>query len=234
MSDKKQNQSWLRREDETNKQFDLFQTFLYLPPSERTSLKVAEKFRVSERYISRIRSEKNWNERTRDFDNFLAVRASGKVAKVAEEKAFDWEKWEQGNIEKTVSIVDKLFAKCDEILNYKTFRRKFDEKPLTYADGEPILDAEGKQIHQQIVIIEPIKFSAGDGARMAEAAVLMSQFLMMRQRQQSPLTHNAGLPEPSKPLDDMSPDELEQYALECRAASAAIARGETINLENEQ
>lgn len=62
---------WLRREDETSRQYELFRIYLNMG-SERSQVKVAREVGKSETYVCNIATQKEWIQRVREFDNYLA------------------------------------------------------------------------------------------------------------------------------------------------------------------
>jgi hypothetical protein len=207
--------SWHRREKETPRQYALFEYFLSLPAPERTSEKVAEKFAISLQYVQRIRSRQCWNNRAFDRDNFVASEIDAKVQNKAEETAFNWLEWEQNNLEQTRKLSGQFFDRCKEM-----FALPLTETKEEITETTP----DGKTIHKTIVT-KPIRFTAGDAPKYAEAAIILSRFVLEQSGGTRP-AGNIALPKPPKPIDEMTPDERIAYINDLKAAQGAIERGE--------
>lgn len=207
---------------ETARQYAMFQFFLSLPPEIRTAEKVQKHFNLqSDRQVHRLRSEKMWNQRAQAHDEAQAVRIDEKRAKVLENAAFDWAKWETDNLENVREITDLLFKKTKEILTLPV---------VETTRKNPIIDQNGELIYQEITL-KPTKFSAGDAPRYAEAAVLLSKFYV--EQTEAAKAKEAGgfnlhLPKPKKPVDQMSPEEIEEWIAECNSAKTALEKGESV------
>lgn len=221
--------TWLRGDFENDRAFEIFNTFLNLSPSERTSRRVAEIWSLSEGRVKQLRNKYHWNERVRDYDNYMAEKRDVAVEKNVGIVAFDWAKWELENLERTRQITDKLFTRSEQILAMPFVKAEKREAIIDPKTGEPLLDREGNPVHQVVQIVNPMRFSAGDASRFAEAGVVLTQYATARARALAPReAGNHQLPQPEKALEDMTPEEIEIYILQIEQATEAIARGETV------
>ena len=84
-----------------------------------------------------------------------------------------------------------------------------------------------------ILTDEKTKFTGADICRLAEAAVILSEFSARRAKALNPpIIPNHNLPKPPKPLDDLdawTDEELDDYAKRCREARQKVARGEPLD-----
>ena len=225
---KNNNQSWLRQPNESEKSYEYFSYFLSLPPADRSNRKVAEEYTVSEQNIKKIRRRWNWNERTLAYDNHLARASIRGAVKAAEKAEFDWATWETTNLEKTRKITDELYTKAEEILNLEVVESKTLEKQIfDTKTGKPVLDSEGNPVYQQVIIHSPLKFKLSDAARLTEAAIILTQYAVAKQRVLLvKVDFNDYMPKLLKSLDDMTEVELDEYIKEIRHTKEAILKGE--------
>lgn len=206
---------------ETARQFELFQYFLSLQPVERTSENVRKHFGfTNKRGVEKVRSDKQWNRRAQAFDDNRAKHVETKMNEKAAEVAFDWAAWEGENLENVKNIADQLFKKTKEILSL----------PVTETTKKnPIIDQNGQIVFQEITL-KPLRFSASDAPRFAEAAVLLSRFVIEQTEASKRAKQNVNLhlPKPKKAWDQMSPEDIEAYIEECNLARTAIEKGEGV------
>lgn len=222
MKKESQEKSWFRQTviplKETARQYEYFSYFLSLPPLERTSENVRKHFGLnSVRWIEEMRSKKNWNERAKDRDNFIAAKTDKDSLKKAKENAFDWIEWEHKNLEKSRLVADLFFARCFKML----------EMPLTEkVETITKVTDDGKTIHQT-TIHKPTKFLASDVPKYIEAAIILSNYVLEQSRMfRHNRVININLPNPSKPVEEMNDKERESYIEELKEAKRRLELGE--------
>jgi hypothetical protein len=72
---------------------------------------------------------------------------------------------------------------------------------------------------EEILKLEVVQFRADDAIRFTESAVILTNYLMERQRSLfTKFDFNQILPELLKPLEDMTEDELSEYIEKCQKA----------------
>jgi hypothetical protein len=76
---------------------------------------------------------------------------------------------------------------------------------------------------EEILKLEVVQFRADDAIRFIESAVILTNYLMERQRSLfTKFDFNQILPELLKPLEDMTEDELSEYIEKCQKASRKL------------
>ena len=224
-------QSWLRQSNESEKAFQYFTYFLSLPSDKRTNRQVSDRYTVSEQNIKQIRRRYNWNQRTLDYDNYIASAATRGAAKAAEKAKFDWLCWETEKLEETRIAVDRFFAKAEEILALDIVESETIEKQIFDSKtGQAVFDSEGKAVYQQVTINKPLKFKMSDALRCVESAVIVGEFVIAKQRllKAAAMTAHYSLyiPKQTKPLEEMTIEELDEYIRQLEIAKEALAKGE--------
>jgi hypothetical protein len=211
--------SWHRQPKETPRQYEIFEYFLSLPPAERIANKVSSRFKVSDSYINKMRRVQKWNDRARDRDNHLASKADEAAERVVEQVAFDWQSYEQENLQNSVEL-SRLFAgKAKEIALMPV-----TETTETITEQTP----DGKTIHKTIVH-RPLRVTASDAPRFAEAALILSRYAIEQsEAARRGESVNIHLPKPPKPLDQMTPDERGEYIKQLSDAREALIRGDGV------
>lgn len=217
--------SWHQQKGETAKQFQMFEFFLSLQPDLQSYQTVRKQFSLSREYVERIAKKNKWIERSRNCKRHFQSLQDEIKAKAAQKIAFDWADWELENLEKVRVATEQMLTKCQKMLNAPLTEQTEKQKVvIDKATGVKITDSQGNVVYQNIIIIKPIRFNASDVLKYAEAVLILTKYLVEQNRITIPV--NRVLPQPSKPIAEMTEDERQAYIDDLRSRQQAISRGE--------
>lgn len=210
-----------RNKGETDRNYGLFQYFLSLEPAERTLTKVAENFDIDLGYVSKLSIARNWLERAAAHTDWIAQQTDAAARRAAEQMALDWADWEYENLNRVRGITERLLANCEKMLNQPIQEMTKKTAPIKDKFGKAVV-VDGEQVYAEITTIKPVRHTAADAPRYAEAAVILTKYL---KDQNSPSVEpiRAPLPAPKKPVEEMTVEERDEYIAELRRAQAENA-----------
>lgn len=218
---------WHRQKGESPREYECFNLFLISPPKQRTSKFVANSFGLTEQLITRTRTKWKWNERVLEYDRWLSREADKIAAQAVHETMFNWADWEWQNHEKVRAITERLLTRTEQMLNLPV-QELVKKDPVFHPEtGDQLMDAEGKPLFAT-TIVKPMRFTAGDVPRYAEAALILTRYLA-EQNGLRPIV--PAIPAPHKPIDEMTIEERGEYIANLRARQQAIVSGQTVQDE---
>ena len=218
---------WHQQPGETDKAYSYFKYFLSLDPATRNLETVGFQFGVGKANIQKMSTRDNWMARAAAYTNFLTSAADSVAVAAEQDIAFNWADWELSNHDKVRGITERLLARCEQMLTLPVQEMKKETDPLMDPrTGEPILDSRGNQVYQTVTVVKPIRFTASDAPRYAEAALILTKYLA----ETNGIAPLPSLPAPHKPVEEMSVEEREEYIASIRAQQQALVRGEAIDV----